>query len=140
MKLNIATLVVVTVAWVFFAMQATRLPWTLTHIVGFVVAGPVFLSVRSGANPIRKSLQRAGESDHAGNNRNLFAHTQSDLCLWRVDDFRGYYLGGQAVALAYLCGSDSYADLSQPQRGTGFGGEIWRCLPGLQATNMVLIL
>jgi protein-S-isoprenylcysteine O-methyltransferase Ste14 len=43
MKLNIATLVVVTVGWVFFAMQAMRFPWTVPHIVGLAVAAPSFV-------------------------------------------------------------------------------------------------
>ena len=43
MKLNIATLAVVTVALILFTMQAMRLPWTVPRIVGLAVAGPSFV-------------------------------------------------------------------------------------------------
>jgi len=43
MKLNMATLTVVTVALIFLAMYAIGLPWTVPHIVGLAVAGPSFI-------------------------------------------------------------------------------------------------
>jgi len=43
MKLNMATLAVVTVALIFLAMYAIGLPWTVPHIVGLAVAGPSFI-------------------------------------------------------------------------------------------------
>jgi protein-S-isoprenylcysteine O-methyltransferase Ste14 len=43
MKLNIATLALVTVAVIFFAMHAMELPWTISRIAGAAVAAPSFL-------------------------------------------------------------------------------------------------
>jgi protein-S-isoprenylcysteine O-methyltransferase Ste14 len=43
MKLNIATLAVVTVAVIFLAMHAMELPWTIPRIVGAAIAAPSFL-------------------------------------------------------------------------------------------------
>jgi protein-S-isoprenylcysteine O-methyltransferase Ste14 len=43
MKLNIATLALVIVFAVFFAMHASGLPWTTPRIAGFAIAVPSFL-------------------------------------------------------------------------------------------------
>jgi len=43
MKLNIATLVVVTIAVIFLAMHAMGAPWTVPHVVGLAIAGPSFV-------------------------------------------------------------------------------------------------
>ena len=43
MKLNIVTLVVVTVAVIFLAMHAMELPWTIPRIAGLAIAGPSFV-------------------------------------------------------------------------------------------------
>ncbi len=43
MKLNIATLAVVTVVVILFAMHAMSLPWTIPRIAGLAIAGPSFV-------------------------------------------------------------------------------------------------
>jgi protein-S-isoprenylcysteine O-methyltransferase Ste14 len=43
MKLNIATLAVVTVAVIFLGMHAMALPWTISRIAGLAIAGPSFI-------------------------------------------------------------------------------------------------
>jgi protein-S-isoprenylcysteine O-methyltransferase Ste14 len=43
MKLNIATLALVTVAVIFLAIHATELPWTISRIAGLAIAGPSFI-------------------------------------------------------------------------------------------------
>jgi len=43
MKLNIATLVVVTIAAIFLVMHAMGAPWTVPHVAGFAIAGPSFV-------------------------------------------------------------------------------------------------
>jgi len=43
MKLNIATLALITVAAVLLGMRAMQLPWTLSHITGIAIAAPAFL-------------------------------------------------------------------------------------------------
>lgn len=43
MKLNIATLALVTVAAVILGLRATELPWTIPRIAGFAIAAPSFL-------------------------------------------------------------------------------------------------
>ncbi|MGA2206497.1 MAG: isoprenylcysteine carboxylmethyltransferase family protein [Terracidiphilus sp.] len=43
MKLNIVTLVLVTVGMVLFAMHISRLPWTVPRIAGIAIALPSFL-------------------------------------------------------------------------------------------------
>ncbi|HEV2485062.1 MAG TPA: isoprenylcysteine carboxylmethyltransferase family protein [Terracidiphilus sp.] len=43
MKLNIATLALVTVAAVILGLRAIALPWTIPRIAGFAIAAPSFL-------------------------------------------------------------------------------------------------
>jgi protein-S-isoprenylcysteine O-methyltransferase Ste14 len=43
LKLNIVTLVLVTVGMVLFAMHISRLPWTVPRIAGIAIALPSFL-------------------------------------------------------------------------------------------------
>ena len=43
MKLNIATLALVTVAVVLLGFRATQLPWTVPRIAGVAIAAPAFL-------------------------------------------------------------------------------------------------
>ncbi len=43
MKLNLATLAIILVGAVLFALQASRMPWTPAHIIGLSIAGPALL-------------------------------------------------------------------------------------------------
>src|ERR1035438_8805026 len=95
-------------------------------------------AVRHGAGAAGERVQCAGEGDVAGDDGDLFAHPESDLCFWGAAYRGSDSLGASAVVAADVRGPDPFANLSDAERGAGARGEVRGRVSGIQAEDVVL--